>query len=263
MPFFAIPSYKRHSCFILKTLPLLLRLQVQTNMIYIFIVEDESLLYKEALKIYKDINIITGPLGLHNMRNFIQNYFPESSYILHFDDDIDDLLIMTEDTTILDKKSSKRYPLFSITIELFNKFITNAYNEMIKNQSKLFGIYPVKNGYFMKDLPEITTDLRFCVGAVWGCINEHSQDLQLELEEKEDFERTLRYYTKYGKVIRFNRIVPKTSYYKTLGGMQSRPDNRMESSKISCQYLLNHFPNLCKLYTSKKSGIYEVRLINR
>ena len=55
----------------------------------------------------------------------------------------------------------------------------------LKNNIGLFGIYPIKNGYFMKDLPEKTIDLRFCVGTFWGCINNHN--IQINIEEKEDF----------------------------------------------------------------------------
>ena len=123
-----------------------------------------------------------------------------------------------------------------------------------------FGIYPVANGYFMKGLPYKTTDLRFCVGTVWGCIIDPS--INIVIEEKEDFERTLLFYKKDHGVLRFNKICCITKYYKEKGGMQSRlrSHDRKETSKQSCYYLLEKFPEYCTLHTSKKSGIYEVKL---
>lgn len=263
MPFFAIPSYQRSSLLPSKTLAMLFQFQVPMQDVYVFIVEEDKLAYEESLSsfIHQGLHLEVGPLGLHYMRNHIRLYFPEGCELIQLDDDIEDLYIMKEDPNIEDIKSCKRYPLYKITAQQFHSTIEMAFNDLRKHSLHLFGIYPVRNGYFMKDLPEITLDLRFCVGVFWGCINQHNIQLQLELEEKEDVERTLRYYVQDKGVLRFNRIVPKTNYYKTPGGMQSRPYSRIESSKASCDYLLTHFKPYCKLYTSKKSGIYEIRLI--
>jgi len=258
--YIAIPSYNRSSYILQKTLNLLFRFHIATNRIAIFVVSEELIKYQEALINYPDISIVVGPIGLHNMRNFIRLYYPEGTYLLQIDDDIEDLYEMIEDITIPNLKISKRYPLIPLTLDRFREEIIRAFQQLTLKGYNFFGIYPVKNGYFMKDLPEYTYDLRFCVGAFWGCINQHNTSLILQLEEKEDFERTLRYYHQDGGVLRLNRIVPKTKYYKCAGGMQSRPFNRIETSKESCSFLLHHYPNNCRLYTSKKSGIWEVRL---
>ena len=257
---FAIPSYNRSLSILQKTLALLFRFHVATNRMTIFVISEELTKYQDVLKNYPDISIVIGPLGLNCMRNFIRNYYPNGTYLIQMDDDIEDLYEMIEDITIPNLKLSKRYPLVSLTTDRFYEEITRAFQQLIEKGYHFFGIYPVKNGYFMKDLPEYTYDLRFCVGVCWGCINQHKESLMLELEEKEDFERTLRYYHQDGGILRLNRIVPKTKYYKSTGGMQSRPFNRIETSKISCLFLIEHFPNNCRLYTSKKSGIWEVRL---
>lgn len=265
MPFFAIPSYQRSSLLPSKTLALLSHFQVPMQNVYVFIVEDDKYAYETSLISYlqQGVHLEIGPLGLHHMRNHIRLYFPEGCELIQLDDDIEDFYMMQEDPNIADIKSCKRYPLYKMIAQQFHSMIEMAFNDLRKYKLHLFGIYPVKNGYFMKDLDEKTIDLRFCVGVFWGCINQHKIELQLELEEKEDVERTLRYYIQDKGVLRYNRIVPKTNYYKTPGGMQARPYSRIESSKISCDYLLTHFKPYCKLYTSKKSGIYEIRLITK
>jgi len=265
MPFFAIPSYQRSSLLASKTLAMLCHFQIPMENVYVFIVKEDQYSYESSLVSYinQGLHLEIGPLGLHHMRNYIRSYFPEGCELIQLDDDIEDLYSMQEDSSIEDIKSCKRYPLYKMTLQEFHSMIDAAFHYLRQHQLHLFGIYPVRNGYFMKDLPEITLDLRFCVGVFWGCINQHKNELQLELEEKEDVERTLRYYVQDKGILRFNRIVPKTNYYKTPGGMQARPYSRIDSSKASCNYLMTHFKPYCKLYTSKKSGIYEIRLLTK
>jgi hypothetical protein len=249
---FVIPSLSRIETLKNKSLHVLR--DVPKSQIYIFVVKEEYEDYRKSLDPL--INVIIGPLGLHYMRNFIRLYFPEGTKMVCMDDDIAQLCIMRENLLIEDKKKAARYPLFENNLE----FLEDAFKTLEATGLTFFGIYPVKNGYFMKTLPYKTMDLRFCVGTFWGCINDHSRDLMLNIEEKEDFERTLLYYKRDKGVLRFNTICADTKYYKEKGGLQSRGVDRKETSKSSCTYLIATFPEYCKLYTSKKSGIYEVRL---
>ena len=261
--FFVIPSLSRVDTLIKKSLSLLLyHYKIPAKQIHIFVVAEEADLYRvRLLEISPHIHLHIGPLGLHHMRNFIHTTFPEGVEMICMDDDITDLKSMTIQEEIVDVKSSKRYPLTSLSAEAFQLFLTDAFQELRKQHLTLFGIYPVRNGYFMKDLPEKTYNLRFIVGCIWGCINRH--DILIHLEEKEDVERTILYFIKDKGVLRYNRICPVTNYYKEPGGMQ-RNDilSRKEASQESCMYLINTFPTYCKLYTSKKSGIHEIRFIN-
>jgi hypothetical protein len=156
--------------------------------------------------------------------------------------------------------SSSTYKLNHIEGQEFLSWVNTAFDTLSLGNARLFGVYPVRNGYFMKDHPYATLDLRFCVGSFWGCIND--QSIEITIEEKEDFERTLLYYEKYGSILRYNHIAPLTTYYKTKGGMQSRNIDRIQSSRDSCQFLLNRFPRLCKPYRTKKNGIKDIRLIS-
>lgn len=259
----AIPSYKRSDILINNTFKLCLKWNIKLSNIYIFVVEDDYNDYKRVLSEYEEVKIIIGPVGLHNMRNFITKYFPVNTPILHIDDDIKDLVKLKIDYSVDDIKSSKRYKLESfdtstISYNSISEWISYAFEYTKNHSATMFGIYPVKNGFFMKDSPEITTSLKFCVGVFWGIWNDYN--ILINIEEKEDFERTLICYDKDKKIIRFNWIAPVTTYYKTQGGMQYHNKDRKHESKISCDYLLNNWGHYCKLYTSKKSGIYEIRL---
>jgi hypothetical protein len=253
-----IPTYQRSTIIASHTLHFLERANIPHNRIHLFIANTQSEI--NAYQIYqtRGYNLHYGPVGLHHMRNFIHKSFPENTHMLCMDDDISTIVQMREDVSITNPKSSKRYPLYDDMYLHFQSWISNAFEMLQHHNATLFGIYPVKNGYFMKSLPECTYDLRFCVGTLWGMRNRH--DIVLNIEEKEDMERTLICWDKDKVILRFNHITPVTKYYVTPGGMQAHNKNRKEEAKSSCQYLLAKYPQWCKLWTSKKSGVYEVRL---
>lgn len=252
-----IPSYQRAKTLEENTLSLCVKYGIPMSSVHVFVVMDdpEHAAYLQLQCSY-NFHIHYGPVGLHHMRNHITKTFPEKSLLLCIDDDIKGLLYLHIDETVFDMKSSRRYVLKELSNEMFHSWISDAFESI--QSGGMFGIYPVKNGYFMKDLPAKTDDLRFCVGAMWGICNDHGIDLTLE--EKEDFERTFMVYKKTGNIIRYNHITCMTTYYKTKGGMQSRGLDRIEQSRKSCTYLLSTYPEYCYPYMSKKSGVAEVRL---
>ena len=54
--------------------------------------------------------------------------------------------------------------------------------------------------------PTISTDLKFIVGPMWGVFNRYDKDLRATINEKENVERTIKYFIKDNKVIRFNNM---------------------------------------------------------
>ena len=260
-----IPSYNRSNYILKATLSICSYYNIPFNLIYIFIVDDPLQIdtYTKSLENYDGIHIIYGPLGLKNMRNFITNYFDENTPLLCMDDDIIALYKLYEDTTIHDTNKSAHWKLKEMTPIEFYNWTFEAYNIMINKNLRLFGIYPVKNGFFMKDLPSITYDKRFCVGTFWGILN--TKAIQITLEEKEDMERSILYTIHDGGVLRFNNITLLTKYYKTPGGMQTHQTHRdrINNSIISSNVLYNKYPTICKLYTSKKNGMCEIRFKNQ
>ncbi len=257
----AIPSYQRAELLNKKTLKTLYEYNIPRNRIYIFVAnKEEEVIYKENLNKEFYGHIIVGVKGLKNQRNFIANYFPEGQEILNMDDDIGGFKILKhkDQKRIVDSTQGYRKGYFLDTLENLDDFVKSAFKNLKKNKLYLWGIYPIANPYFM--FPLITTDLKLIVGPVWGSINRHDNNLKLTIDEKEDVERTLQYYTKDGGVMRFNNICVQTTYYKTPGGMQADKRDRKQDAIESAIYLNKKYPELTKLYFGKKSGYAEVKL---
>ena len=266
-----IPSYNRADYIITATLKMCEDYQIPSELIYVFIVDtdEQREIYNKTLQIYLEngLHIVHGPLGLKNMRNFISAYFEDGQPLLSIDDDVIDLQILYEDDSVSDLSKAAHWKLRKLEASEFLEWTTETYKMMCNSLNKrdLFGIYPVKNGFFMKDLAAVTYDARFCVGAFWGIINSKQPELMLTVEEKEDMERSILFTLKDGGVLRHNRITLTTKYYKTPGGMQTHQnkEDRVRCSIESAKYLCEKYPTLCKLYYGKKNGMCEVRFKNK
>ena len=90
-----------------------------------------------------------------------------------------------------------------------------------------------------------------------GVVNNKKAELRT-IDDKEDYERSIKYYLKDGGVLRFTNVTCRTRCYKEPGGMQiNRTKNRIHDSAV---YLTQKYPLLCTLNTKKKSGYTEIRL---
>ena len=121
-------------------------------------------------------------------------------------------------------------------------------------------MYPVFNPYFRKPRPKITTQLNYIVGAMYGIINRPNlSSIQLCLtksnSQKEDVERTIKYFIEDGIVIRFNKIGFKTKYYGSSGGLGSFKD-RLDSMKQACIQLQNNYSDYGKIIV-RSNGMTE------
>ena len=164
---------------------------------------------------------------------------------------------------VIDKNQPKNRRLYKLKkIPSLDKFIQNAFKRCLKESIYLWGVYPVANSYFMT--PTITTKLKFIVGPMFGIINRHSDDLVLTIDEKENVERTLQYYSKDAGVIRFNNVTISPKYFKTPGGMQSssvRKGTRKNNAFTAAHYLHKKYPKMTKIHLGKKSGWPEVKFL--
>lgn len=249
--YIAIPSYNRVNVLKSKTMKLLEKHKINKKQIIIFVAnQQEKAKYEIEFNNYK---IIIGKKGLKNQRNFIQDYFPEDTKVVQMDDDIKQLyqLEFTQNTNKY--KSKTMIPLINL-----DNFIKSSFKYTINHGLNLWGLYPIDNAYFMTD--KITHDLRIIVGPFWGYVIRHNNKLKNKLDEKEDIERTIKYYIKDGGVVRFNNVSIETSYYKTPGGM-GKLEERIENAKRSVEYLVMKYPEYCKPNMTKKSGMPDVKLI--
>jgi hypothetical protein len=241
-----IPSYNRVETLKQKTLAVLAEYKIPKSKIYVFVAD------KEQEKLYKDVevgHIIVGVKGLAEVRNFIFDYFPKGKPLVFMDDDVRNLIEFDA--------SSKRHeqPLRSLTT-----VINRGFSECKKANARLWGVYPVPNGFFMKDT--VTTDLRFIIGSFWGCLNPGSE-LKLKFgSEKEDYQRTLQFWEADGVVVRLNFVAPKTAYYKEPGGMQDDGmEARVAKQKTAVTAMMKEWPQYIKMNPRRKSGYPEILLM--
>lgn len=245
-----IPSYKRAETLRDKSLVLLAEYGIEPERIYIFVAnKDEEKVYKETLKPGTYGKIVVGVPKIGPQRNFISNYFPVGKPMVQMDDDISSFIEFSA--------SAKRH---ETKLKSLKDVIRRGFEECRKANCSLWGIYPVANGYFMKK--GCTTDLKFVIGCFNGCFNPGTKGpkgVKLELEmDKEDYERSIRFYLRDGAVIRLTDVAPKTAYYTEKGGNQEY--RTMKTVAEGARKIVKMFPKLCTLNLTKKSGYPEVRL---
>lgn len=242
----AIPSYKRPETLRDKTLTILKAYRIPAAKITVFVADKEQeKMYRETLKPGTYGKIVVGIVGMGAIRNFISGYYPIGTPIVNIDDDIKGFLEYDAD------KPRKEKPLKSLLA-----VIKRGFSECEKAEARLWGVYPVANGFFMK--PKVSTDLKYVIGSFWGCINPGVKEIKITLDDKEDYQRSILYYEADGAIVRLNMVAPISSYYKEPGGMQEeRTKQRVEKS---ARWLVKEFPEFAVLNPSKKSGYMEVRL---
>uniref|UniRef100_A0A6C0DP51 Glycosyltransferase n=1 Tax=viral metagenome TaxID=1070528 RepID=A0A6C0DP51_9ZZZZ len=243
-----IPSYNRVTTLKEKTLKVLQEYSIPKEKIVVFVAnEEQKTLYEEGVgdSVGK---IVVGVKGLSEVRNFIFDYFPKGTPLVSFDDDVRGFLEY-------DPKAKRKERRLRNLVKVFDR----GFEECKKAGARLWGVYPVPNGFFMK--PTVTTDLKFIIGSFWGCFNPGSE-IQLKLGgEKEDYQRTIQFWEKDGAVVRLNFISPKTAYYKEPGGMQE--GNRKAKQKKTVKAMLKKWPQYIKENPSRKSGYPEIRLLKQ
>lgn len=244
----AIPTYDRPKQVMNKTLAMLSSGNINKDNIYLFVSdENQKNIYNNIIPSNIYNQIVVGEIGIANQRNFITDYFSEDQYIVSIDDDVEELLILNENNEL-------------IKIHDLNTFFIDAFETLEKEKLFIWGVYPVKNPFFMKGREPTTTNLRFLIGVIHGYINRHSQDLTINInaETKEDYERTILHYLKDGGVVRFNNVTFKTKF-NAIGGLGV---DRYERNKQSALYLECKYPDIITVF-QRKNGTYEVRVKKR
>jgi hypothetical protein len=238
----AIPSYKRSKTCNDKTLKLLNELGIDKSVINVFVVEEELEEYKNTLNPDYYNEIVVGKKGIVPQREFIEEYYPLNAKILMIDDDIIKL-----DLTLTDYKTA-------------DEFIRDAFITCEESGAFIWGIYPVWNEYFRKTRTAITTKLTYIMAGWCGIINRRLEETKLVLTRegnKEDFERSILYYLKDGKVIRFNKVGVRTKCYACDGSGLGTLKQRLEPMKNGSIVLNEKYPDLTKIKI-RKNGLYEV-----
>jgi len=272
-----IPSYKRVETLKKKTLALLQKYKIPSDKIYIFVADEkEKKEYTEGLpKYYREI--VVGKPGIKNIRNFMPKYFPEGKKIFYMDDDcysLHECVIKTKGKSqsktksnkSLKKSKSKKKSKSSKSLKRdksnqklrplknLDEFIKTGFHDLSVSGMNLFGIYPVDNAFFMRPTDNrgkshLTNRICYIIGYCAGAINTRVCEIRT-VDDKEDFERSIKYYLHDGGVLRYNNITAKTRCYKEPGGMQE--ERTKARVKRSALYLSKKYPDLTT-YTEKKS----------
>jgi hypothetical protein len=241
----AIPSYKRDQTVKNKTLKVLEEYDISPELVTIFVAnEEEHDRYKSTLKDTRWKNIEIGKPGLSKVRNHIRTFYPEGTKLVNLDDDLMQILHRVDEKTLK--------PVPNLSKDVFER----GFDLLGEHNAFIWGIYAASNPFFMKK--DASVGLYYIIGSCWGHIVRHDIDLILSLEDKEDFERTLQYYSKDGRVVRLDNITVKSMYYTEPGGMQvERTSERIHKS---AEYLASKYPGLCTMYIRKTTGHAELRL---
>jgi hypothetical protein len=238
----AIPTYNRSNMITQKTLTTLYEGGIPRNRIYLFVAnKTEYTKYEQNIPPELYYKIIIGKKGITNQRIFISTYFPENTHIVSMDDDVEELLKLRGEDKL-------------VKIKDIHSFFVDAFTLLKKENLHLWGIYPVRNPFFMKK--QYTTDLKFVIGVLHGYINRHSKQLypSIQSESKEDYEQSILFYKMDGGVLRFNSITTKTKF-NAEGGLGT---DRFEKNKLAAEYLKNTYPEIITIF-HRNNGMPEVK----
>ena len=189
------------------------------------------------------------------------NYFDEGERIFYIDDDIYGVYECVNPVMEKGEPYHKRDNIL-VPVKNLDALIQEGFHHAHENKCNNWGIFAAFNPYFMKPTTSNSEDytstyLSYIIGFMTGVINNRKAEIRT-IDDKEDYERSIKYYLKDGGVLRFNNVTCRTNCYKEPGGMQvERTKKRIHDSAV---YLTKKYPNLCTLNTGKKSGFTEVRL---
>ena len=252
----AIPSYKRADILKKKTMTMLKKYKIPSNKIHIFLAnKKEHSEYKKELDSKTYNKLIIGKVGIKGIRNFMSQYFNEGQHIVYLDDDIGKIWECRNSGDPSDKKGNKL-----IEIKSLDTFIKKAFKMSAKTGFRNWSVYPRDNPFFMKateDKNHVTTDLRFLMGGFHGVINCKKAEIRT-IGDKEDYERTIKYFLNDGGVIRFNNISCYTRVYKAQGGLQET--KRVLESNKSSKALIKKYPKLVSINNGRNSPFMEIKL---
>jgi hypothetical protein len=204
----AIPSYRRADLLRDKTLTMLRNKGIPRERIFVFVANQEEHLAYQSIDPDLYNEIIIGVIGLVAQRHFITDYYPEGKHIIQIDDDVSEV----------DLSASK------FNDNTLDEFFRYAFQDITERNAFIWGIYPVFNPFFRNKNKETTDCLTFIIGTLFGYINRHDADLHLEIAQKhggnkEDVERSILFFKKDGKTVRYNKVGIITKFYGVTGGL--------------------------------------------
>lgn len=227
----AIPSYRRAATLRSKTLRFLKDSLYPTHLITVFVAdESEKAEYLRVIdeSLYGDI--VVGVKGLANQRNFISEFYPQNQIICQMDDDVK-----------------------GIKSELgFLQLIEYGVERMKEEHAGLFGVLPNDDGRRFQN--KITRHLTHILGSFFICVNDRA--FTITHDEKEDYLRSIWYFKRDGKVLRYKNAGVATTYNVGSGGLIG--EGRVLKMKAGADWLVREYPGFCSVIVKK--GMPDIRL---
>ena len=174
-------------------------------------------------------------------RNTLLDSVPAGTRLVLLDDDINAVCKLT---------SGKLAPIESR--EEFDTMLKRGYSLAAKHRTVGFGLYPVKNAYFMSGG---YADRNVCIGTLFAIVN---TDLRFDTETatKEDFEYCCKAIRRYGAFVRLNNYTCDAQHY-TKGGCEEFWKDEAETQRTA-RRLVGKYPDILAL-NQKRPG--EVRMV--
>lgn len=248
----AVPSSGRTGTIVDKTLPMLLAGGVPFDRVDVWVRSEEARAYGDAILAWMTarpdvppgLTVVPhdSPPGVRAARNAIARGYPVGTRVVSCDDDVSELIHAIDTKTV--------EPVASIP-----DLIERGYQIAADARVNLWGIYPVRNPYFMR--PRVRLDLTYVVGCFFGVTVRNDPCELVDLDDKEDFERSIRFYLRDGGVARIEDVSLVTAYYREPGGMQQYRTE--ETVREGARRLAEMYPDLAHPFVSK-AGHHEVRL---
>ena len=228
-----VPSYARASILRTKTLAMLEAQGFLPDEIDIWVSNPEQLeLYKKEIP-YGNF-FVSNTSGLPAKRNAITAHYAAGEELVCFDDDVSAVQTLRPERSL-------------------REFIREAFAMCTVHNTPMWGVYPCGNTFFMKDRWRV--GFTFCVGAMWGVLNDKT--ISVSLHGCEDAERVIQVFRTHGRVLRYEGCGPVTKYFAP-GGINLSGSRSIESEKADKQSLYEAHGDLFSKFAPKKNGHWEL-----
>lgn len=246
MTTWCIPTYRRPDALATLTLPLLLARGVAPVDIEVWLSDpQEADAYRAALagRGLPVVPLCDGLRTLKANRFAAMQAHRVGAQLVFVDDDVRDVLQLRAD--------GKLHPAPDLP-----EVAARGFRECAHLGVRLWGISPVANAYFMR--AGAKAGLLFAVGYLYGLVNDQGAVAATQLDEKEDYERTLRCWARDGAVVRLADVAARSVVYKGGGGMV---DGRtVEAQQLAVHQLETWWPKNVRRNTRRKGPYPEITL---
>ena len=221
----AIPTYNRSQTISIQTLLFLKSEDYPTSLITLFVADsDQARLYERDVPKCLYGQIVVGVKGLAAQRNFISDFYPDGQILLQLDDDVSGI------------KSLGNESLQSIL---------SKGKDCLHDSCGLWGVLPNDDG--RRFTPATTQHLTHIIGSFF-LIRNH-KEIKITVEEGEDYERSILYFNRYGRVCRYKGAGVKTTFNKGSGGLIT--EDREQRRRAGMDYLVSRYPKACSKIMKK------------